>query len=292
MRSSVFLFGSIMAALSLTAGAAGAGEQEYPVSFVERPLTLPRFTLAPELEIDINRLPGAAVTTGATGNIPVVAGMQIGAAFGITKDLEVGAIVLPIQFNGGGGYGGLFVGDETVGEPQAYATFRFLHLDMLDVGARVRIYGIPPHGGLPGGAILEPSIPLLLHIGKLARLDAELGVPITIVSSTAPTAPGSNENGVHAGLDLPIRLAFDIIEPLHVGVSTGVHVDDFSEGSQTAIPLGVFAGYAIGEKRPLIDIDPFFSFYEFITPGGGPVGDKANPGLFVVGVNAKGYLYF
>ena len=73
----------------------------------------------------------------------------------------------------------------------------------------------------------------------------------------------------------------------------GVRVEDFGKGGETTfIPLGVFAGYAIGEKKPIVDIDPFFSFYQFITPGGGTLGNKANPGLFVAGVSARGYIYF
>jgi hypothetical protein len=41
-----------------------------------------------------------------------------------------------------------------------------------------------------------------------------------------------------------------------------------------------------------VDIDPFFSWTYFLTPSGPFNGDKLNPGLFVVGVNARGYIYF
>jgi hypothetical protein len=297
VRSSVLVPGLLVVAASLTSRAARAGDQEYPVSFVERPLTLPKLTLAPSLELDINRVG----VSGAGGGSLVIAGMQIGASFGILPNLEVGAIVLPIQFNNGAGYGTLpsplgFVGEEgKSGNPSVFATFRFLHLESLDLGARLWIQIYTPHSGLGAGALIEPSVPLLLHIGKIGRFDAELGLPILVAPSTAAagTLGGTSSTQVSVGLDLPLKLAFDIIEPLHVGVSTGLRVDDFSQaGESTAIPLGVFMGYAVGEKRPLIDIDPFFSFFDFITPGGGLFGDKINPGVFVVGVNARGYFYF
>jgi hypothetical protein len=40
-----------------------------------------------------------------------------------------------------------------------------------------------------------------------------------------------------------------------------------------------------------VHVDPFFSFYDFVTPGGGLLGDKVNPGIFVAGVSARGYVY-
>jgi hypothetical protein len=284
VRLSVLLSGSILAAATLTVHAARAGDQEYPLSFVERPLTLPRLTLAPSFELDIDRI-GIG---GLPGDV-VIAGMQIGASFGITPDFEVGAIVVPIQFNNGAGYGGFFVGEEgELAEPTLFATYRFLHTEAIDLGARLAIQIVIPSDGSGAGAIIEPSVPLLVHLGKVARLDAALGFRIA-----AGGATGVGGSSVAVGLGIPASVAFDIIPPLHVGVSTGVFVDNFSQAGDTArIPLGVFAGYAIGDKRPIVDIDPFFSFFDFITPGVPSPGDKINPGIFIAGVSAKGYFYF
>jgi len=286
----------LAAAASLAAGTARAGDQDYPVSYVERPLTLPKFTLAPSLELDIERIGFGAATASAGGvtvttnaGALVVTGMQIGASFGITNDLEVGAIVLPILFSPAGGYGAPFLGEEGhYGEPTLYATYRFLHKEDFDLGVRLNIQIFVPEYGLGAGAIIEPSVPFLLHIGKRMRFDAEVGIPIIAGGGNGFTGA----TGATAGLDVPLRLAFDIIEPLHVGVNTGFVVDDFrAAGDSTRIPLGVFFGYAVGEKRPIVDIDPFFNFADFITPGGGPFGDKVNPGVFVTGVAARGYFY-
>jgi hypothetical protein len=221
--------------------------------------------------------------------------MQIGASFGITPDFEVGAIVLPIQFNNGAGYGGSFVGEESdLAQPTIYGTFRFFHGNAIELGARLAIQIVVPKQivvpnaslSTAAGAVISPSMPLLVHIGKVARLDAAVGFKITVSSTGGPGG------GTQVGLDIPVSVAFNIIEPLHVGASTGVHIDYFSiPGHSTLIPLGIFAGYAIGEKRPIVDIDPFFSFYEFVTPGGGLLGDTFNPGIFITGVSARGYIY-
>jgi hypothetical protein len=298
VRSSILVSGAVAVALSIAPSTARAHgeEEEFPVSFVERPLTLPKFVLAPFGELDITRIGVSANTPiGVVSASQVFAGMQVGASFGITKNFEVGAVVLPIQFNSPAGYGGDFIGEEgPVPGPSLFATFRFFHGEKLDVGARLRLQFIIPRGGLGAGAIVTPSVPLLLHIGKIGRFDAELGLPISFVPiGTRNDLLATSSTQVNIGLDVPLRLAFDIIEPLHVGVNTGVAVDDFSDGGHTTrVPLGVFFGYAVGEKRPIVDIDPFFNFYDFLTPGGGPFGDTVNPGVFAVGVNARGYLYF
>ena len=299
MRSSILVSGAIAAALSFapsTARAHGGEESEYPVSYVERPLTLPRFALAPFGELDITRIGLSVATPGGTvSGSTVLAGMQFGASFGITKDLEVGAVVLPIQLNNGAGFGGDFVGEEgAVLGPTLFATYRFLHNEKFALGARLRVQFIVPRNGLGAGSIITPSVPLLLHIGKIGRFDAELGLPISVVSASDAADPlAGNTTEVHIGLDIPLRLAFDIIEPLHIGVSSGVAIEDFGHAGESArIPLGVFFGYAVGHNKPIVDIDPFFSFFDFLTPGGGPFGDKVNPGVFVMGVNARGYLYF
>jgi hypothetical protein len=220
----VSVLGLAAGSLAATTARAQHGESEYPLSYVKRPLTLPRLTLAPELELDITRFP-FTTAVGATNGPIVIAGMQIGASFGITNDIEVGALFLPIQFNNGAGYGGEFLGGAgNLVEPSVFATFRFFHSDVVDIGARLRLQFLVPRGTFPAAAIIEPSLPLVVHIGKIARFDAEVGIPIYVRSEQATTTTAVVGT---AGLDVPLRLAFDIIEPLHVGLSTGVVVENF-----------------------------------------------------------------
>jgi hypothetical protein len=293
----------VLVAASIAAHAAHAEEpahaegSEFPVSYVERPLTLPRFTLAPFGELDIDRFGTTGSATGGLSTSVVLAGMMLGASFGITKDAEIGAILIPVQFNESAGFGGLFYGDERIqAQPSVFATYRFLNREPVELGARLLVQFLVPRTGLGAGVRIEPSVPLLVHIGKIGRFDAEVGVPITVEGSRTEITNGVSTavaSQAYAGIDVPVRIAFDIIEPLHIGLNTGLVIEDFGHaGETTAIPLGLFTGYAVGQKKPIVDIDAFFSWFDFITPGGGPFGDKVNPGLFVVGLKATGYVYF
>ena len=279
MRLSHLLSGlAFGASLSLSATAASAGESEYPLSYVERPLTLPRFTLAPELNIIIEH--GLSESClGLTGGSPLCVGVEAGAAFGITKDLEVGATVLSFKSQPGLGFG--------YSEPQLRGTYRFLS-GQFELGVQLRATFLVSYGA---GVILQPSVPMLLHLGKVARLDLNPGFDFRLRGGCLGNGCAAT-GGNAVGFELPIRFAIDIIEPLHVGANTGIFINDFGHAKEAAaIPLGLFAGYAIGGKRPIVDIDPFFQWRNFVTPGGGVNGDKINPGNFQVGVEARGYIY-
>ena len=266
------------AALSLSAAAASAGESEYPLSYVERPLTLPRFVLAPELNLTIERgLSESCV--GFTQGSPICVNVEAGAAFGITKDLEVGATVLSFRSQPGLGFG--------YSEPQIRGTYRFLS-GQFELGVQLRATFFVNYGA---GVFLQPSVPMLLHLGKVARLDLNPGLDFALRGGCLGNGcAGTGGNAI--GFELPVRFDIDIIEPLHVGANTGIFINDFGHAKESAaIPLGVFAGYAIGGKKPIVDIDPYFQWRTFVTPGGGINGDKINPGNFQVGVEARLYLY-
>ncbi len=290
MRLPVLLLSALPVSLAIALAAPDAraqaepAESEYPLSFVERPLTLSRLTLAPELEFEVARNPdGAGVT-------PV--GINLGATFGITRNIEVGAFFLPLTFTPKFSYGNPVEPESNL---QVFSTFRFLNVRAFEMGARLRAYFITTGGA---GAQIVPSIPLLIHLGRVGRIDAEVEVPITVRGSS--TSNGTVvASGTVAGLNVPISIAFDIIEPLHVGLSTGVQVEDFSAAKDTlVVPLGFFAGFAIGGKRPYLDIDGFFQWGQFIAPAAadnsttGPGLGKINAGDFNTGLAVKGYFYF
>jgi hypothetical protein len=247
------------------------GGKRLPLSYTERPLTLPKMILAPELALAVSRELG-------TGDVGF--GMEVAARFGIIDDFEVNAVVAPVEFAPHVAYTG----------PKFGATFRFLK-DEFEMGARLNVT-IITHGSLAdakpnllaeGGVIFEPGVPMLLHIGKVARLDTGVYVPIQ--------ASSSDSGGGGAGLRIPVAFAYDIIEPLHVGANTAFGILNFKDpGKSIYIPLGLFAGYAIAtEKGPLLDIDPFFRWPYFATPGSST--DKVNAGVFEAGLAVGLYLY-
>ncbi|MEP7125987.1 MAG: hypothetical protein ABJE95_33955 [Byssovorax sp.] len=264
--------------LALVAGAGsaraeegGKGGEKMPLPFAQRPLTLPKMTLAPEVGLEVSHVSIGAFSLGNA------VGMEIGAHFGILDDLEVGAVVLPLEFSP----------DFAYGNPRIEATFRFLK-GTVEIGARLRTtFGL--HKGSTG-VILEPGLPILIHVGEAARIDT--GVFLPMAFSTSPgDLPTSSSTTI--GLNIPFQFIYDVIPELHLGANTGLGIYDFGEAGNTIyIPLGFVAGYAIGnEKGPLVDIDPYFRFPYFALPGAGSGQDKIYTGIWQTGVAATVYLY-
>jgi hypothetical protein len=250
------------------------------VAEAERPITLPKFILNPELDVDLARFPGGLSAL-------LFANASLGASFGITDNLTVRALVFPLQIAAPAGFGGFRYGQEsaTMGidnlGPSIGATYRFV-AGKVEVGGSLDT-GIATLPGTSGATILA-GVPVRVHIGESMRLDTGAYVPVTVLS---PAGLGSRIVG---GVSVPVSLLYDITEPLHVGVATGFGIADFSNpGSYIQIPLGVFAGYAVaGKDGPIHDIDPFFTWPWLLDPGGTP---STQPGVYTVGVSLGGFFY-
>ncbi len=265
-------------------------EGRYPLSFVERPLTLPPLVLAPGLDADILHV---SLSGGGLGGTDTVLGIGAGAKIGIIENLEARATVLTlaIDFSPPPGtkafqYAGFSVG----------ATYRFLK-GPLEMGAAFDAF---IQTADPSGALLKPGVPILVHLGKVARLDTGVTVPISTFgggSSPLPGIPAASPSTT-VGLGIPARLAFDIIEPLHVGVLSGLSIGALnppageSVTDTMAVPLGFFGGYAIGGRNgPILDIDPTFVWPAFLLPGAGGSASVVQAGVFDVAIEFTGYLY-
>ncbi|HUD81895.1 MAG TPA: hypothetical protein VMQ67_00265, partial [Candidatus Saccharimonadales bacterium] len=119
-----------------------------------------------------------------------------------------------------------------------------------------------------------------LHVAGAAQItDGHQLTVVALASTTSTFNPG-----------LLVNQTFPDLSPPHLD---GIPIPNTWSADELHVPLGIFSGSAVGEKRPIVNIDPFFSFYNFLSPSVGVDGmDKANPGLFTVGVNARGYIYF
>lgn len=242
-----------------------AGTLRLPVSYVERGLTLPKMILAPEVDFGVARLGGATLV-----NLTALA------QFSILDDLTVRATVAPLQLSPTFYYGNIDAPGPTVG-----ATYRFVRGEV-EVGASVDL-GVTAYQVT--GVYFQAGLPVHVHFGTRARLDTGVFLPVQ-------SFPGTTALGVN----VPARLAVDIIEPLHVGVSTGFQIAELNPpkgvtvGNTAGVPLGIFGGYAIaGDKGPIVDIDPFFTWLAFISGAPG----ITNPDVkdFEVGVAVTGYIY-
>jgi hypothetical protein len=270
---------------SAAAGEEGEGSMRLPVAEAERPITLPRLVLSPELGYDVVRLP-AFVAPGAVPvsvSAAVYSNLSLGVSFGIIDDLTVRAQVAPLELPIGAGSFHYGQTTEFPG-PSVGLTYRFLR-GGVEMG--VGVDGtIVTASGLSGASI-APSVPVRIHVGKSFRLDT--GV-LGLVSTISATGVGSSTTT--GGLAVPVSALFDITEPLHVGVSTGFLIGDFKRPGETSVvPLGLFAGYAIaGKQGPILDIDPFLTWPTLFTPG--VSNTPTMSGNYMIGISLGGFLYF
>jgi hypothetical protein len=271
VQRSIFFWSLISSALILSvAGAARAQDnlQRYPVPYVDRPLTLPKFGLGIDGTFDATQIvqdPNAIDRTLQT-NLAFSAGL----AFGITEDLEVRASIGTLRF----------LPEFQYLEPRVGVTFRFVGAEQVNLGVRAETTALT----LPGeaGVRLEASLPLLVRLGSSARLDLAPGAPITI----------QEQKAVSFGLNVPVAFAFQIVEAVHIGARTSVTILDFADpGANLVIPLGFFAGVSLGSERPIVEIDPYFTWNEFSRPGSQFDNDKINIEKFSAGLTVRLYLY-
>jgi hypothetical protein len=281
---------AVQATVPAPAAAAPAAPAEggyrLPVSYTERGITNPEKILSPELDFDITRVPGLGAPP--PGAAAVVANLAIGAGYSITNDLGVRATVIPIQFNPTVHYLG----------PNLGATYRFLKGDFeLGVAGDVLIQTcgtgslcVNPQSPtiLPSdnaGVFFSPSLPMRLHIGKQAVLDAQPGLVV-----------GGDGAGPQVGLRVPVSFAYDIVEPVvHAGVFTGFDMNfttpknllGVTIGDQVSVPLGIFGGCAVpGKEGPIADIDAFFGWAALFNGGA-----TTETGFYTFGVTGIYYLY-
>jgi hypothetical protein len=276
VRRSTLLWGSFLSALSLLAAssaraddaAPASASQHYPVGYVDRPLTLPGFTLSPDVSFDVTQIvqdPNSLERTLQT-NLAFAAG----AGFGITEDLELRATVGTIRISPKFEYL----------EPRVGVTFRFVGAEQFNLGIRAEATALVLPG--EGGVSFQASLPFLVRLGSSARLDFAPGAPITIQEKKATSF----------GLNVPFAFAFQIVEPIHIGARTSVYISDFTNPGETlTIPLGFFLGISVGSERPFIEIDPYFTWTEFSKPGAKFDNDKLAIDKFSAGLTARFYFY-
>jgi hypothetical protein len=268
------------------------GPLRLPVAEAQRPLTLPTLILNPSVEVDILRIQAHDAYADLTGQ----------ASFGVTDDLTVRALFLPLQLGGPAGQD-LHYGQtsETKG-PSVGATYRFIRGPVeLGAGIDLRVFTAE---NITGVAIV-PTIPLRIHAGPRFRIDAAATVNITRATSTTtgttvianpggggdvltPTTTSASANAVR--LTVPLSALYNITEPFFVGVSSGLTINNLGNvDNSTGIPVGIFAGYSVGGAHgPILDIEPGLSFPYLVMPGRSEV---TNAGEYVVGLSIGGFFY-
>lgn len=219
------------------------GAADLPLAWAQRPLTLTEHTLRGDLRFGMRRFrifrfdPMTGLTT-TTHDVAV--GLALGAGFGITDDLEVGAEALPFELSPSFEYR----------RPSVYGLFRFVS-GPVDVGGLLRVV-MPVEGDLT----LYGGIPVLMHLSSAVRLDTGLFVDLTFADRADET------DSPHLSFVLPIELAINATPEVFFGVGTTVFLADVTEDLGSGQQAGVFVGYTVpaAADAPLADLRIRFQF--------------------------------
>lgn len=161
-----------------------------------------------------------------------------GLAYGITDDIELGGLVLPLQ-----------VADELdFDDMEAYGRFRFLRR-RFEMGAQVTLQ-IPVETDFALGL----GLPMLAHVGRKARIDT--GFELEMIFGEEA------DDGDVFSLDVPFAMTWDIGQRGFLGFRTGLYVWNMED---VVIPAGMHGGVVVANGK--LDIAPWFMWPVFMATG-------------------------
>jgi len=183
-----------------------------------------------------------------TGNAPVENQwwMRAGIGFGLTEDLEAGALFLPFQFKPDFDFSSILV----------FITRNIRLTDDLDIGMRLS-FATPGVGGWN----FNPGMPVVYRMGPV-RLDAGLYVPWE-----ARTWVSGGKGSWWAGFNAPVRATVNLTPNLFAGLDTGYVYPQFSRSDASTVPLGFLLGYSILLGKAVADVTATFTWDNFAQPG-------------------------
>jgi hypothetical protein len=268
-----------------------------PVSYVERGITNPAGILSPELDFGISHI-GPLGGNGA----PIVGTMAVGAGYSVTDNFGLRGTVFVLQFDQPFQLASAGMG----------ATYRLAKGDFEAAAAIDWIYQTPSNGNGNAGMVILPSVPLHVHFGRAARLDITPTLPISTAGYYIPPAVALGGGKTTVGLDVPVQLAIQIVEQLHLAVTSGIDMTFNPDSTGIAappppppapgsplrfgdtffIPLGFQIGVAVpGPKGPILDMTPFFEWPGLFVPGAREGVSAVQTGVWLTGVNFTTYFY-
>lgn len=259
-------------------------------AYAQRPITMPARTLRLS-----GFFSGAHLEFGIGQEF--VFAFQIGGAYGITDDLEIGVGTEKLgpsaigagraAFSGwrptGEGLLSFVVadGDLDFGDIPVYGRYRFLDTELVEVGAELAVL-IPTRTDFA----LRLGAPVRLHGGEIFALDT--GLYFSMIFGTDP-APSGPDDEFWGGMWIPIRPVLNVADWLGLALTTGVHIGPF-DNNWVSIPLGleVVASFPMGSAS-MLDLVAGFEWPAFLRPATDD-NDKAEVGTYVLSAGARLYL--
>jgi len=251
-----------------------------PIPYSARPLTLPRLVLSPRVDATLDKLRTDTAKAIFTTQNPKTLNLLIGlgASIGIIDNIEVGAVIAPIQV----------LPTVAYGDPSLHGTFRFVKGSFELAGYFGTTFlthdAVSPQVVLPvldsnAGVVLQPGLLSRIHLGSRAKID---------IGATVPIELGNGARDL--GLEVPLELAVNLAEWLHVGATSGFGISNVKDPViNSYVPLGLIAGFAFGaEKGPVVDLGAVFRWPKFADPG---QSQKFDVDDFQAGVSLAAYVY-
>jgi len=248
-----FVAAGALAAATLAGVTAARADQIGPYS--SRTLTLGRGTLridggAPDFGYFHPASPQALnENRGFRLQVPppegdVAAWLGVGVAGGITDDIEVGGLVLPLK-----------LGPEAdIDDLEAYGRFRFLDGPFEMAFQATLQFPAYTNWGLGLG------LPMLAHVGQGFRIDTGFELEMLFP-----------EQNTIVALDVPAAFTWDLGPYGFLGLRTGLYagdlVDDHDRDDRlgAVVPLGIHGGGVLGRGK--IDLSAWFMWPWFLDPG-------------------------
>jgi hypothetical protein len=261
------------------------GGVRLPVAYVDRGITNPAGIVSPELQFNIGH--PEVLTQFGGGGVDTIGSMSLGAGYSITDDVGVRGTALVAQFNDPGQLAGAGLG----------ATYRFIRGEF-EMGVSLDwLYQTP---GASAGQDIVPALPMHIHFGHVARLDITPSIPISTAGIYIPYVGGVGGGKTTVGFDVPLQIAFQIVDQLHIDVGTGFNmtlnptssIPGTTFGDFFSIPFGFEIGATIpGPRGPILDMTPYFVWPALFVPGVQNGGNATQSALWIGGINFTIYLY-
>jgi hypothetical protein len=240
LRVPLALTGVLLSVSSAAAGASSGGRYSTrPITLGQQTLRLdlapPDFALLDSGEINEGR--GLAFTRA--GNGQTYFGIGAGLSYGVTDDVELGALLLPLLLHPQVRYG----------DAEAYGRFRLVsgRFELaLQAGAQVPTN---TYGGVAFG------VPMLARVGRSARID--FGPELEVM---LPRARG----GTYANLDVPFAVHWDLGQGGFFGLRSGVFLPQM-HGNDTTVKFGLEGGPILADGN--VDLVFWLLFPEMFHPG-------------------------
>jgi hypothetical protein len=188
-----------------------------------------------------------------------VLGVDLGAALGLTDQISADATFVPLELAPRFRYG----------NPTFGVSYLLVETRPYDVAADVHV----TFNTGRGSAIqpLEPGVLMVLRFDPDIRVDTGAYVPLTLGRRSA------------VDVRIPAGVAVQLTNRIHASANTGLTVKDITRPARSAaIPFGLSAGFSTPVSRGIVvDVRPFISWPDFVTPGG---TQAINAATFVAGV--------